>query len=319
MALDRAELHHLLTRVQDGVVSRRQVLELGGDDNDVERMLRRRELTRVHTGVYVDHTGRLTRAQAEWAAVLAFWPAALSEESALPGHRLDVVIVAVDGERRCQELPRVWVRRTNGLARRVDWTASPPRVLLEQATIDVMSRKIVADDVAGAFATLAEVCHSRRTDPRRITHALAGRPRVAGRRILAATLSDLATGACSVLERGYLHRVERAHGLPRASRQHPSTATGEATAHDVRYAELGIEVELDGRPFHDNARGRDADARRDLAELVVSEVTTARVTYGMVFRDGCWTASMIGRLLRSRGWSGEVRRCPRCPAGLDPA
>ncbi|HJQ06280.1 MAG TPA: hypothetical protein VJ872_12585 [Nocardioides sp.] len=313
MALDLDELRHLLVRVQDGVVSRRQVLALGGDDNDIERMLRRRELAVVHTGVYVNHTGRLTRAQAEWAAVLAFWPAALTEESALPGHPIDVVIVAIDRTRRRQSLARVRVRRTTRLRERVAPGSIPPRVEIEHATIDVMARKIAADDVAGAFTTLAEVCHSRRTTPTKILDTLARRSRVAGRATLEAMMRDLAEGACSVLERGYLLHVERAHSLPRGSRQVSSSATGAATAHDVRYEEFGVEVELDGRAFHDNVRGRDADARRDLAEVVASDVTTVRVTYGMVFRDPCWTASMIGRLLQTRGWSGSVSRCVRCP------
>lgn len=317
MPLDLDELRHLLTRVQEGVVSRRQIHELGGDDNDIERMLRRRELTAVHPGVYVNHTGRLTREQAEWAAVLALWPAALAEESALPAHRVDAVIVAVDAERRCKAPPRVVLRHTTDFAARVVARAAPPRISLEHATIDVMSRKIGAGDVAGAYSTLAEVCHSRRTDPDRIASTLAQRGRVRGRAMIAGMLTDLRDGACSVLERGYLHHVERAHGLPRGSRQHRSTATGATSAHDVRYVAQGVEVELDGRAFHDNPRARDADARRDLAELVVTSVTTVRVTYGLVFRDGCWTALMIARLLRRNGWTGTFQRCPRCPRSVD--
>jgi hypothetical protein len=276
-------------------------------------MLRRRELAVVHPGVYVNHTGRLSRAESEWAAVLACWPAALADESALPGHPTDVVVVAVDGTRRCRPPGRVRVRRREQLDLVADWSARPPRVRLEHATIDVMSRKVRAGDIAGAFTTLAEVCHSRRTSPEQIRRALAGRRRVPGRKVLAAMLDDLATGACSVLERGYLHHVERAHGLPRASRQRRSTATGAAADHDVRYDDFGFEVELDGRAFHDTAGARDRDARRDLAELVTADVATARVTYGMVFRDPCWTASMIAQGLRSPGWTGVMRRCSRCP------
>lgn len=45
---------------QDGVISRRQLLALGATKSDIDRMVRRRELARVHTGVYVHHTGPLT-------------------------------------------------------------------------------------------------------------------------------------------------------------------------------------------------------------------------------------------------------------------
>ena len=68
---------------QDGVISRRQVLELGGSDNDIERLVRRREWARVHPGTYVDHTGPPSRRQLDWAALLHHWPAALDGASAL--------------------------------------------------------------------------------------------------------------------------------------------------------------------------------------------------------------------------------------------
>lgn len=48
--------------------------------------LARRELTVVHPRVYIDHTGRLSLRQRQWAAVLACAPAALHRESALDAH-----------------------------------------------------------------------------------------------------------------------------------------------------------------------------------------------------------------------------------------
>jgi hypothetical protein len=57
--MDAKELAALLES-QSGVIRRRQVLDLGGTDNDIERPLRRREWARVHTGLYVDHTGPLS-------------------------------------------------------------------------------------------------------------------------------------------------------------------------------------------------------------------------------------------------------------------
>ena len=100
-----------------------------------------------------------------------------------------------------------------------------------------------------AFAVLARVCSTRRTGPARILRTLAGRPRVTGRSTLEAMLADLRDGACSVLEQGYLHRVERAHGLPAGERQTHSTATGKSTYQDVQYRRQGVVVELDGRAF----------------------------------------------------------------------
>ena len=81
MTVRSADLHDALAP-QDGVVSRRQVLERGGSDADIERMIRRRVLARVFEGVYVEHTGPLTWRQRAWAAVLYHHPAALAGASA---------------------------------------------------------------------------------------------------------------------------------------------------------------------------------------------------------------------------------------------
>lgn len=54
--MDLTRLQELM-REQDGVVSRRQVLLCGGDDNDIECRLRSRQWATLHRGVYVDHTG----------------------------------------------------------------------------------------------------------------------------------------------------------------------------------------------------------------------------------------------------------------------
>lgn len=306
------DVDHLLRWVQQGVVARRQLLELGAGPKDIERLLRRRELATVHPGVYVNHTGTLNRAQREWAAVHAIWPAALTRESALPIDDRGVLHLAVHGSRTVTPPPRCVVHRTERLDEWVDWRGGPPTVVTEQALIEVMSSRVVADDVAGAFAALTEVDHTRLTTPARLLKALAGRARVSGRALITDLVRDLAEGACSVLERGYLHRVERAHGLPRGERQTQSRATGKLTRRDILYREYGVLVEPDGRAYHDNPGTRDNDARRDLAERAVSDLTSLRVTYGLVFGDQCRTAGWIGLVLRKRGWTGELAKCPRC-------
>lgn len=299
---------------QDGVISRRQVLEAGGSDFDIARMLRRRELTDVHRGVYVSHSGQLTLRQRHWAAVLAYWPAVLAHASALPDPPTTVLHIAVGPGRNLRPLPRIVLHRMPDFELRAELDRSPPMIRLEHALIDVVGGELRHKDVAAAFAVLARVCATRRTTPQRILQVLATRQRVCGRRTLEAMLADLRDGACSVLERGYLHRVERAHGLPKGERQNRSTATGRLTFQDVHYRAQRVVVELDGRVFHDAPRDRDRDALRDLAELSRSDVVTSRVTYGLVFDDACRTAVLIGDLLRRRGWPGLVRTCPSCRA-----
>lgn len=65
--------------------------------------------------------------------------------------------------------------------------------------------------------------------------AVDGRSRIARRALLVGVLADLEAGACSVLEQGYLRRVERAHALPVAERQVRASTRGTAFR-DVEYA-----------------------------------------------------------------------------------
>lgn len=202
---------------QDGVISRRQVLEAGGSDFDIARMLRRRELTDVHRGVYVSHSGQLTLRQRHWAAVLAYWPAVLAHASALPDPPTTVLHIAVGPGRNLRPLPQIVLHRMPDFELRAELDRSPPMIRLEHALIDVVGGELRHKDVAAAFAVLARVCATRRTTPQRILQVLATRQRVCGRRTLEAMLADLRDGACSVLERGYLHRVERRTDCRKAS------------------------------------------------------------------------------------------------------
>ena len=203
------------------------------------------------------------------------------------------------GPGRTLKLPSwIQVHRTRGFEQRADLTRRPPAMTIEHALIDANAARMAAGDVPGAFALLAETVHSRRTTPDRILTALDTRQRVAHRATLEGLVTDLRDGACSVLERGYMYRVERRHGLPRGDRQHESRASGRRTAQDVQYGEYGVIVELDGRAYHASAQARDRDARRDLAELAVNDIVTVRVTYGLVFHEACRTAARIATILQ---------------------
>jgi putative AbiEi antitoxin of type IV toxin-antitoxin system len=308
--LDREALVDLLAR-QDGVVSRRQLVELGALPHEVARMLRRRELVPVHRGVFVNHTGTLSRVQREWAAVLLHWPAALTGRSALPDPDPAAPIhVAVDVSRTPARFPGVVVHRTAGFDARVAWVTSPPRVRIEHAAIDVASTH--RRDPVAMFRTLADVCQTRRTTAARVGEVLGERGRVPGKALMLDLLDDLATGACSVLEREYL-RLERRHGLPRGNRQKPATVDGKPARRDVDYEEFGLVVELNGRAFHDDATSWDADALRDLDTLVESDRPTVRLTFGLVFGTPCQTMAKVGTLLNRHGCTGAMRECPSCP------
>ncbi len=295
--------------VQDGVVARRQLVGLGLTQGDLNRLLRRRELTPVHRATFVAHTGPLTWDQRAWAAVLVHHPAALTRASALPDPPATGAIhVAVDVDRTVRRVPGVVAHRTARWRERLAANATRPRLAVPEAVVELVSD---ADDSWEAFAALARVCQSRRTTPGAVRDALRARRGLRDRPLLLGMVDDLATGACSVLEREYLTTVERAHGLPTADRQGRERLAGGVVYRDAEYVDHGVVVELDGRTFHSGA-GREADFGRDLLTAATSDRLTLRLGWRQVVREPCRTAHHLGAVLGRRGWAGQVVRCPRC-------
>ena len=305
-----------LLALQSGVVSRRQIHECGHTPADLKRMLRRRELNRVHVGAFVEHSGEPTWLQRAWAAVLSSEPAALYGISAIraaqgPGMRshdeAGPIHVAVDRHRHVQPPPGVVVHRMLGLDQRVQWNLTPPRVRIEEAVLDVAA---TAGDRFGAVAVVGNAVQGRLTTAQRLLVPLAGRTRIAHRQVLESVIHDVAAGACSALERAYLRDVERAHGLRRARRQVRASAKG-VVYRDVEY-DGRVVIELDGRLDHTSPRDRDRDLDRDL-DAAVAGRATARLGWGQVVGRPCVTARKVYRLLVACGVETGFTRCADCP------
>ena len=197
--------------------------------------------------------------------------------------------------------------RTADLHARADWNSTPPAIRPAHAVIDSM---LAAPDTPAMFRILTEAAYTRIVWPELLREALQERRRVPRRRLILDLINDLASGSQSVLERGFA-ALARAHGLPPGQQQARERIDGKVAYRDVWYADQRLVVELDGQGFHDGPRSRDADAARDLA-AAESGLTTVRLTYGQVFRDGCTTAARLGAILRSRGWTRTPTSCPQC-------
>lgn len=300
---------------QGGVISRRQVIDLGGSDNLIEQMVRRRLWKAIHPGVYVDHTGIPTDEQQRMAAVLHAWPAVLAAESALMAHRVrnvssDLVTVAVSEHRRVQSRESMRVVRMARLDDRTLSGLTPPRLRLEDAVLQVASNHWSAGGEANAVALLSDVCQQRRTTPQRLLARLEDHPCLRGRRFLGEVLHDVTSGTYSLLEHRYLTRVERPHGLPRGQRQSGFRTGDRVGFRDVHYQEQRTILELDGRLGHEWASDQWADLERDLNSAAEDQQTT-RVGWGAVAAP-CRLAPIVGRLLQTRGWDGSPHPCPRC-------
>lgn len=312
-----------LQREQCGMVSRAQVLSRGGDDLLISRRLRRREWARVHPGVYVDHTGPLTWEQRAWAAVLALWPAALASGSALCAQRKglpasltgglddDIHVVVAHG-RRVSAPPGVRVTRLRDYEAVISANLSPPRMRFEDAVLREASARATDDS---AVAVLADACQSRRTNPERLLRRLQLMGKLPRRSLLVEVLDDVASGALSTLERRYLRKVERRHGLPPATRQ-LREATGQGVVfRDAFHPDHAFLVELDGRLGHEWNADRWSDLDRDVASAEEQRLTI-RVGWKQVL-DPCRLALSVVRILRARGWTGSAHPCSEtCPVGV---
>jgi hypothetical protein len=253
--------------------------------------------------------------------VLLAWPAALGAESSLraadgPGSKDDskerTLHVAVDRHRSGLVTPAdVRIQHLVGFDAKVLWNTTPPRVRYEEAALDVAAR---ATSELVAIGAVTKACQTRRTTARRLLVALDGRSRVARRDWLEAVLRDLADGSCSVLEHGFLVRIERAHGLPSARRQVRATASVGVIYRDAEYGEQRI-VELDGRLAHDSVAQRDADFERDL-DAAVEGKSTVRLSWGQVFDRPCTTSVKLVLFLRAGGICVSPSACAAgCPVG----
>ena len=145
----------LITK-QDGVVSRSQLFGLGVDDNAIEVAVRRRELTRIGRGVYVDHTGDPAWEQNVWAACLRYAPAVADPATTLAlngiGDKPVRIGVAVDWKRYVGGEKRIRVLRTRSFDDQAQLDLNPPRLRLEHAAIEHASSLVDEQAMVGVLA-----------------------------------------------------------------------------------------------------------------------------------------------------------------------
>jgi hypothetical protein len=262
-------------------------------------------LDEMHCGISGDQAWLAAPWDSEGQSPDGSWydgPGRATHDDGLPIH------VAVGRDRKLVAPEGVHLHRSSHLHSSSLWNASPPRQRIEYAVLDLAA---TAEREVDAIAYLADALRARQTTAPRLATALASRERIGHRDLLAGVIGDVASGVCSTLEHGYLARVERPHGLPVARRQFRETLKG-PLYRDVYYEEWAAIVEQDGRLHHTSTLARDRDLERDLDAFATDRVT-ARLGWGQVFDRPCSTAAKIGAGLQARGWTGAVRRCPRCP------
>ncbi len=294
--------------MQEGVASYAQLTAGGVTKVDIERRLRRKELRRVHPRVYVDHAGPMTWTQRAWAAVLYAQPAYLCWTSLEePKGRVDgsPIHVAIDHTRRISPQDGIVIHRMKNMEQR-SYGGTPPRLAIEDNGLAMAND---AKQEIDAIARLAEVASRKYVTAATLRAALDRYPSLRRRSLIAGLIDDLEAGTHSVLEHGYLTKVERAHGLPIGTRQAPRSGPNGNQFRDVDYAAYKLVVELDGALGHESWRDQARDADRALDDLAATGALTARLRFHQVFDIPCQTATRIARILRRNGWTGTMKVC----------
>lgn len=290
---------------QAGVVTRQQALSAGLTGEAVKSLLRAGRWDRLARGVYA--IDGVDWEQMLWAGVLIGGPgsavgglAAAHIAGLVPRPEKIDIWAPGDQSYRRRLGPNPWVfhrgtRRPRG---------SPPHLGVEETILDLCADS----DPDGISAWLALAITERRTTAARLADLLGDSPCLRNRKLIAECLEAVAGGSHSPLEVRYRRDVERCHGLPAGVRQ---KSVSEGTCSDVVYEEFGTITELDGRQGH-RARGETRDAWRDSSHLALGLVTL-RFGWADVVSRSCEVAARVAQVLRTRGWSGELRSCPECP------
>jgi hypothetical protein len=196
------------------------------------------------------------------------------------------------------------VHRSKQFADAAQLNMSPPRTRVEDIVLDLAQQ---AEHFDSAFNMACTACRKRLTTPTKLRDAMARRGKMRWRSELTVALADIGSGVHSLLEYRYVRRVERPHGLPRATRQAKLVLGGANCYLDALYGEYCLGVELEGRQAHPDER-RWLDIRRDNGAAATG-LTILRYGWAEVTGRPCATAAEIGAALRSRGWEGALRPC----------
>ncbi|HEX4657447.1 MAG TPA: type IV toxin-antitoxin system AbiEi family antitoxin domain-containing protein [Streptosporangiaceae bacterium] len=311
------EVDELLSR-HAGVITRAQALAAGMTRHAIQARLDSGRWQRLHVGVYAVYSGRPTRESLLWAAVLGVRSGGvLCHQTAAELHGLqDVgtgrkIHVMVPCGHSVAALTGVVIHYSRRVQVARHPALEPPRTRLEETVLDLAEAEATT---TGAISWILTACASRKTKPDRLLQAMDSRPRIRRRKILLAALGDARIGVESILEHGYLYRVERAHGLPAGLRQRRTRVGGAPRYEDVRYEKYGVIVELDGQAAHPEGE-RWQDIRRDNLSAMNGWITL-RYSYADVMERPCEIADEIVRALRARGYTGGAHRCgPSCAPG----
>lgn len=293
---------------QEGVITVGQAVAAGMSAKSVRDQVRAGRWQVMHRGVYAAFTGKPGRRAELWGVLLRLGPAAvLSHQSAAelwgllngPSPVVHVTVPHDCNPDRFGKIGGVVVHRSRSVQRARHPALVPPRTRIEETVLDLID---TARDFDEAYDWICRAIGRRRTTAVRIRVAMQGRARMRWRHDVELALGYAGGGALSVLELRYVRGVERAHGLPAATRQaRVRHSTGNRYL-DNLYEQYRACVEIDGTAAHpEDEQWRDKE--RDRWHSVHEKIETIRVGVPDLISQErlCHTAADVAAWLSGRG------------------
>ena len=297
---------------QAGAVSRRQALSAGLPPSTIASKVGHGLWQRIHPGVYYAFTGEIRWEARQWAAVLyAGRGTLLSHETAaevlgLTSRRHSVIRIVVPATRRVKPQPGLIIRYSSfDYPRWRPLRGVPPHTFYAETVIDLVA---AADNLDDVVAWVSRGIARHLIGASQLKAAVQARRRFRWRDQIGDVIDQVAGGSHFPLEFRYDRDVERAHGLPPATKQARFIKQdGSSGFRDRYYEEHGLIVELDGAQFHGEEQ-RVFDRVRD-NEAAATAGATLRYGWADVNGTPCETAAQVYRALRKRGYQGSLKPC----------
>jgi hypothetical protein len=312
-----------LLKAQDGVITVGQAVTAGMPAKCVRDQVRAGRWQVLHHGVYAAFTGKPARGAELWAVQLRAGPqATLSHQTAAelwglvdrPSPAIHVTVPHNSNPERRGQISGAVIHRSRSLQHARHPVVTPPRTRVEETVLDLIDSARTFDE---AYDWICRALGRRRTTAARIRDALQGRPRIQWRQDLELALGYAKGGALSVLEFRYVRGVERAHGLPAATRQARVRQTTGNRYLDNLYEQYRACVEIDGAAAHpEDEQWRDKS--RDRWNAVHRGIDTIRIgVLDLINQERqCRTAADVAKWLSSRGPQVGHPCGPDCPVRL---
>jgi very-short-patch-repair endonuclease len=289
------DLVALATR-QHGVVSHAQVIELGFDDQWIERRLWDNRLTTVHRNVYVVGHRRLTVRAPWWAALLAYGPdAILSHQSAAVlweirrKRRGPIHVTAPLGRQGLRRREGIWIHRCKLTAQEVTEHNGFPVTTVARTLFD-LAEVALFDDLKKSAEVADRLNLLRLRELEEVCERGRGRRALRPMRRLIEELRPPDEGR-SPLEIRFPAFV-REHRLP------PPVQNVHVLGYEVDalWPSAKLIVELDSWEHHGHRAAFERDRARDL-KLMIAGYRTIRVTHRRLDREAEQLAAEIRQLL----------------------